>query len=254
MSYPRNRLVAALLISMAIHVASMVALRHDEQPRTMPDPVDPTFEVTLARSRPSPPPVEEAPTELSPPEPVTGTGVADHEAEPAAAPEPDARVAPTLPEPTDAESAPAAAAETDLRARVLSALVDRRYDNAQDAYTTEVCTPVEEVTLARDCAKPEPFTGADDGGTFAGLVTHSRGYEWHFSRDMERVDQLLAEASHLTVLDPSSPHEVLLVAEQRQHIREEILRIDRRYQGANLLRLVPMSVETFKLVREAVAD
>ena len=68
---------------------------------------------------------------------------------------------------------------------------------------------------------------------------------------MARVENLMGRQEELADLDFFEGLESALIAQQRRYIREEILRIDRKYAQVNLLKLIPIGRKVLKGLWEA---
>ena len=68
---------------------------------------------------------------------------------------------------------------------------------------------------------------------------------------MARVENLMGRQEELADLDSFEGLESALIAQERAYIREEILRIDRKYAQVNLLKLIPIGRKVLKGLWEA---
>lgn len=119
------------------------------------------------------------------------------------------------------------------------AYVQPECDNAEQASLARLCDPYDEqvLQLSMTDAELSVFEAA-----FRRLSTTRRD----FNKDMQRVAQLVTRRATLSPLNPQDPVQVALVAEQRRELRDQIMRIDKKYTEANLLRLIPISRKVLK--------
>lgn len=68
---------------------------------------------------------------------------------------------------------------------------------------------------------------------------------------MAMVEGLMLRQQELESMKPAEGLEAAFVAQERRDIAEQILRIDRRYQQVNLLRLIPIGVKVVTRLWEA---
>lgn len=119
------------------------------------------------------------------------------------------------------------------------AYVHPECDNAEQASLARLCDPYDDQVLQQSMTDAElsVFEAA-----FRRLSTTRRD----FNKDMQRVEQLVTRRATLSPLNPQDPVQVALVAEQRRELRDQIMRIDKKYTEANLLRLIPISRKVLK--------
>ena len=150
------------------------------------------------------------------------------------------------PEPRLKQSAPS----------LITALVEQDRIEAFEASIAPNCTPTQRATQVRICDPDEndvtqqaPLSAYEGtfGDAFRDLATTSS----EFHRDMARVENLMGRQEELADLDFFEGLESALIAQQRRYIREEILRIDRKYAQVNLLKLIPIGRKVLKGLWEA---
>lgn len=119
------------------------------------------------------------------------------------------------------------------------AYVQPECDSAEQSSLARICDPYDEQVLQQSMTDAElsVFEAA-----FRRLSTTRRD----FNKDMQRVEQLVTRRATLSPLNPQDPVQVALVAEQRRELRDQIMRIDKKYTEANLLRLIPISRKVLK--------
>ena len=248
--WSRNRkpLIAAVLISITLHVGVMVTTMRDSERAIIPDRQRDSIAITLERHSIQ---SDRGPTteNVAPQSRILPV----EEDEPAADPvEKDGPTEQTVTDTPAPEPEQLSSNVPTLSEKALTSLVNQGYVDAFEAYSASACNPLERSSVVRVCFPPEVMRGVDVE-VLAGVFADSNGSGGDFERDMETVDHLLVKMSHLQPLDPSDPHQAALVAEQRQHMHQEILRIDRKYQGVNLLRLIPISARAVKGLRETMS-
>ena len=141
----------------------------------------------------------------------------------------------------------------DLRSSLSSTLSEGGFAT----YVGPTCTEAERASEIRLCGPRD--LGKDDRTRFyANLFREAFGHVHQtspsFDKDMDRVATLAARSERLVALNPDDPVEEALLREQRAYLREEILRIDKRYTQFNLLKLVPIGRRVVEGLKERVGE
>lgn len=110
---------------------------------------------------------------------------------------------------------------------------------ARDLYG-KACSEKEKLSAAVICLE-EADPGRRRYADLVASLTPRAAAAPSLKASLDRVDEIMAEVDRLAALDPDDPAQAALLAQQRRHLREEILLIDQRLASVNLLRLVPMA-------------
>ena len=151
-----------------------------------------------------------------------------------------------VPEPRLKRSAPS----------LIKALVEQDRIEAFEASIAPSCTPTQRATQVRICDSDESDVTQQAAltayeGTFSDAFRDLSTTSSEFHRDMARVENLNRRQEELADLDSFEGLESALIAQERAYIREEILRIDRKYAQVNLLKLIPIGRKVLKGLWEA---
>ncbi len=134
---------------------------------------------------------------------------------------------------------------------VLSAIVDGVEADAVTAFMVPACNPSEAASQIRTCRREDrTFAEAPVLAGFAEAFAQLRTESVDFDGDMARVEALLVKQERIEQMQPTDELSRALLAEQQREIRDEILRIDRRYASVNLLKLIPMGAKVVRGLRE----
>ncbi|MEQ8689878.1 MAG: hypothetical protein RIC89_03445 [Pseudomonadales bacterium] len=129
------------------------------------------------------------------------------------------------------------------------AYVQPECDKAEQASLARVCDPYDEQVLQlsmTDAASNTLSSASVILSVFEAAFRRLSTTRRDFNKDMQRVEQLVTRRATLSSLNPQDPVQVALVAEQRRELRDQIMRIDKKYTEANLLRLIPISRKVLK--------
>ena len=243
----------ALTTSVVIHgVILFVVIQQEYSITPEMTKVDETFLVSLSSTAPKAKqmePVAESLPQLSQPPPTPE--IADIE-QPAPVNKEQEPVVPPIIKPVEVK-------EPRLNKSVssmITAAVTQERNDAFDASLTPGCTLPERASEVRICEPDDSdVTGHGPATAFVGTFSNAfrplsaRGPS--FNDDMAMVEGLMRRQEELASMNPAEGLEAAFVAQEHRDIAEQILRIDRRYQQVNLLRLIPIGVKVVTRLWEA---
>jgi len=116
-------------------------------------------------------------------------------------------------------------------------------------YIRTPCTPAQRASKMRNCddrdtsITPQPD---DQIAWVRSLFEADALANKDFSADMKLVDELLEKSAALDQLTDKNAVGAHFIATQQRHIREEIVRIDKKYTRVNLLEVLPRTLQVVR--------
>ncbi|MCZ6641918.1 MAG: hypothetical protein O7F71_10115 [Gammaproteobacteria bacterium] len=233
-----------LSISLFLHgLVLLVVIQREHSAIPEITTLESTFHISLSVEVEKPDPVPEPPAQ--PPEEQPTPKIVDiEEPDPGDKDQTTPRV---LQEPRLKQSAPS----------MIKALVEQDKNAAFRASLTPDCTLTQRATEVRIC-EPDDYDVTGQATltayeeTFGDAFRDLSETRSEFHRDMAMVDSLMGRQEELAAINPSDELEFALIAEERSYLREEIFRIDRKYEQTNLFKLIPVGRKVIKGLLEAV--
>ena len=116
------------------------------------------------------------------------------------------------------------------------------------------CDPREKASLVRRCEEEVISVTPDQfAGRFRQAFEHLNVTD-EFRRDMAQVELMLRQQAELDTLVANGVTDTRMIAQQRLRLREEIERLDAKYENNNLSRLVASSGKLAKALTELAIE
>ena len=139
---------------------------------------------------------------------------------------------------------------------MITAAVEQDSIDAIKASLALGCTPAQRASEVRICG-PDDNEVTGQGrvtafvGTFSKAFRHLSAKSPNFDTDMVMVESLMQRQEELEGMSPAEGLEAAFVAQEQRDIREQIARLESRYQHVNLLKLIPIGAKVVTRLWEA---